>query len=270
MISYAVDQGSVGPHTDSYDVFLIQLKGKRLWQISDGTYSDDDLLADSEVKVLTNFKKHHEWLLEPGDMLYLPPNVAHWGIAQGDCLTASVGFLAPTASELFSAWSESKMQSSMGKIHYSDPDLDYRDSPSEITAADINKVEKIISNLIKENPVLTQKWFGEMISQSKAHLEIIPNSDAIVNLEQHPEAGLRYTRHPFLRMFYTVTQENQLLLFANGESFELDSSEKDFADYLCENTGYDVDELKQWMDNNKNKACFISLLSLGFIEFEEK
>jgi len=92
MISYAEDQGSVGPHTDSYDVFLIQLQGKRLWKISDKIYTDDDLIADSEIRVLDNFEQSEEWLLKPGDILYLPPHIAHWGIAQGPCMTGSVGF----------------------------------------------------------------------------------------------------------------------------------------------------------------------------------
>src|SRR3990167_5380334 len=98
MVSYAPDGGGVGPHFDSYDVFLLQGQGKRLWRIR----SEEDLtLVDgAPLRILKNFKTEQEYLLEAGDMLYLPPHVAHWGIAVGDCITYSIGFRAPSAQEL--------------------------------------------------------------------------------------------------------------------------------------------------------------------------
>jgi 50S ribosomal protein L16 3-hydroxylase len=98
MISYASDGGGVGPHFDSYDVFLLQLHGKRRWRIS--TQKDLTLKSDLPLKVLQNFVPEQEWLLEPGDMLYLPPHVAHDGVAEGETMTASIGFRAPRAAEI--------------------------------------------------------------------------------------------------------------------------------------------------------------------------
>lgn len=98
MVSYASDGGGVGPHFDSYDVFLLQVQGKRRWRIS--TQKDLTLNSGLPLKVLQNFVPEHEWLLEPGDMLYLPPHVAHDGIAEGEALTASIGFRAPQADEI--------------------------------------------------------------------------------------------------------------------------------------------------------------------------
>lgn len=264
MISYAADQGSVGPHTDSYDVFLIQLEGKRLWQINDEDYSDSDLLPDSDVRVLNDFTKQQVWLLGPGDMLYLPPNVAHWGIAQGSCLTASVGFLAPSASELFSAWADKVLDKLDDSERYSDPDLLPRKSPTELTISDIQKVDNIIMSLISNNHVSTHQLFGEIISQSKSHLEIFPHQENI-NIEQHPIKGLSYQHHPYLRIFYSKTQDNQVLLFANGETFELDS-EEEFARYLCENNEIVAEQVSNWMKMPKNKQCFQELVKLGCIE----
>jgi 50S ribosomal protein L16 3-hydroxylase len=102
MISYATDGGGVGAHFDSYDVFLLQVSGKRRWRISE--QKDLSLRKGLPLKILKNFKPTQEWVLEPGDMLYLPPHVAHEGVAMGaDCMTYSIGFRSPSNEELMSA-----------------------------------------------------------------------------------------------------------------------------------------------------------------------
>ncbi len=98
MLSYASDGGGVGPHVDSYDVFLLQVQGRRRWRI--GTVGDPALVPDVPLKILARFEAEQEWLLEPGDMLYLPPGWAHDGVAEGECLTASIGFRASGREEL--------------------------------------------------------------------------------------------------------------------------------------------------------------------------
>ena len=98
MISYASDGGGVGPHYDSYDVFLLQVHGRRRWRV--GPLKDASLKPDMPLKVLANFEPQEEWLLEPGDMLYLPPMWGHDGVAEGECMTCSIGFRAPEAVEI--------------------------------------------------------------------------------------------------------------------------------------------------------------------------
>ena len=93
MVSYATDGGGVGPHFDSYDVFLLQVQGRRRWRI--GRLGEPMLQPDVPLKILANFRAEQEWLLEPGDMLYLPPGWAHEGVAVGACMTCSIGFRAP-------------------------------------------------------------------------------------------------------------------------------------------------------------------------------
>lgn len=102
MISYATAGGGVGPHLDSYDVFLLQLHGRRRWRIS--RQGDRALVPGLPLKVLAHFRPSHEWVLEPGDMLYLPPNVAHEGTALDECITCSIGFRAPAWQELVEPW----------------------------------------------------------------------------------------------------------------------------------------------------------------------
>lgn len=98
MVSYAADGGSVGPHDDRYDVFLLQGAGRRRWRVMTG--GDRAVDPSAAIRVLAHFVADDEWVLEPGDLLYLPPGVAHWGIAEGYSFTYSIGFLAPSHREL--------------------------------------------------------------------------------------------------------------------------------------------------------------------------
>lgn len=102
MASYASDAGGVGPHVDSYDVFLLQAFGRRRWRI--GRQRGQHFVAALPLKILADFRPTEEWVLEPGDMLYLPPGVAHEGVAQGECITLSVGFRSPAWQELIEPW----------------------------------------------------------------------------------------------------------------------------------------------------------------------
>lgn len=104
MASYAVDGGGVGPHVDSYDVFLLQAMGRRRWRI--GRQRDTAPIAGAPLRLLADFRPTHEWTLEPGDMLYLPPGVAHEGVAVGECITLSIGFRTPTWAQLAEPWFE--------------------------------------------------------------------------------------------------------------------------------------------------------------------
>src|SRR3954454_8291601 len=125
MVSYAAPGGSVGPHDDRYDVFLLQGPGRRRWQVSRG--GDRAAGPHAAIKVLRSFVPEDEWLLEPGDMLYLPPGVAHFGVAEGPCFTYSIGFLAPSHGELLQNFLEylgaARGAQAAPDARYHDPDL---------------------------------------------------------------------------------------------------------------------------------------------------
>lgn len=154
MVSYAPDGGGVGPHFDSYDVFLLQGQGKRLWRISEQT--DLSLIEGAPLRILKNFDTAQEWLLEAGDMLYLPPHLAHWGIAVSDgvvdCMTYSIGFRAPKNQELateFLGYMQDKLNQDAINITgmYQDADLSLQEHPAEIGQDMIAKVSAILKNI---------------------------------------------------------------------------------------------------------------------------
>lgn len=154
MVSYAPDGGGVGPHFDSYDVFLLQGHGKRLWRISEQT--DLSLIEGAPLRILKNFDTAQEWLLEAGDMLYLPPHLAHWGIAVSDgvidCMTYSIGFRAPKNQELateFLGYMQDRLNQDAINIAgmYQDADLNLQEHPAEIGQDMIGKVSAILKNI---------------------------------------------------------------------------------------------------------------------------
>ena len=145
MVSFAPQGGGVGPHFDSYDVFLLQGSGHRRWQIS--AQKDRTLVKGAPLKILQRFKPEQEWILSPGDMLYLPPNYAHHGVAEDDCMTYSIGFRAPTYQELaeqFLVYMQDRINLA-GML--TDPDLQPQIHPSEISIAMLEKIESIIRQI---------------------------------------------------------------------------------------------------------------------------
>lgn len=156
MVSYASEGGTVGPHDDLYDVFLLQGPGRRRWQIS--TQSDRTLDPDAAIKVLSSFVPEQEWVLEPGDMLYLPPGVAHFGVAEGPCFTYSIGFLAPSHRELvqgFLGYLSEVLEPGLDPdALYEDPDLRTQPDPLLLSDAMVEKVAAILSQV---------RWDREMV-----------------------------------------------------------------------------------------------------------
>ncbi|MEJ2691995.1 MAG: cupin domain-containing protein [Candidatus Thiodiazotropha sp.] len=144
MVSYAVDQGSVGPHTDDYDVFLYQAKGRRRWKIHYQQVDEEAYIPGLELRILPDFEAEEEWLLEPGDMLYLPPNVAHWGVAEGECMTCSVGFRAPSLREMAAAWFEQTVEHHLPPTRYRDPPLRPQAAPGEIRADALSAFKELL------------------------------------------------------------------------------------------------------------------------------
>ncbi|HEY0907313.1 MAG TPA: cupin domain-containing protein [Methylophilus sp.] len=173
MVSYAPAGGGVGPHVDSYDVFLLQGAGQRRWRIS--AQSVLELIPDAPLRILSNFDCEQEWLLAPGDMLYLPPNIAHWGIAEDDdCMTYSIGFRAPAARELAIEFLEARRQAELQDRLYQDPDLLPVTDPAEICPEMVDKVAHMLRELTWE-PALLGPFLARYFTEPKPYVVFTPN-----------------------------------------------------------------------------------------------
>ena len=181
MVSYAPNGGGVGPHFDSYDVFLLQGQGKRLWRISAQT--DLSLVEGAPLRILKNFDTAQEWLLEAGDMLYLPPHLAHWGIAvsdgKDDCMTYSIGFRAPKNQELaieFLGFMQDKLNQDKISLDgiYQDAELMLQNHPAEISNAMVTKVSLNLQK-IQWSDQSVAEFLGTYLSDPKADVVFTSN-----------------------------------------------------------------------------------------------
>ncbi|CAM9668360.1 unnamed protein product [Ectocarpus sp. 13 AM-2016] len=176
MVSYAPKGGSVGPHVDNYDVFLLQGAGNRLWSIEDSFTSGDEeeerLVKDIDLRVLAEFKKSEGWVLEPGDALYLPPRLAHYGISQDEeCMTYSVGFRAPSVRDLVSFFAE-HVGSTATKPDdfFQDPNLKRQESHGLISREAVSKAKGLVREALLsalEDDVAFDRWFGAQVTRSR-------------------------------------------------------------------------------------------------------
>jgi 50S ribosomal protein L16 3-hydroxylase len=219
MISYATDGGGVGPHFDSYDVFLLQAHGKRHWRI--GAQTDLSLIDGMPLKILKNFHADQEFILEPGDMLYLPPQYAHDGIAVGECMTYSVGFRAPAFQELGEAFLQFMADSIDLPGRYADPDLKPLKHPAELPTALLTRVAEEINKMrFTEDDVTI--FLGEYLSEPKASVFFVP--------PEKPLSPARFIQAANKRGI-KLSLKTQMLyrgkhVFINGESFAVGRADK--------------------------------------------
>jgi 50S ribosomal protein L16 3-hydroxylase len=218
MVSYAVPGGSVGPHFDSYDVFLLQGQGHRRWQIS--SQADLSLQDDAPLKILSHFQAEDEWVLGPGDMLYLPPHIAHYGVAEDACTTYSIGFRAPTAEELAHGFLMHLQDTLTLEGRYADPDLRLPAHPGEITRAMLAKIEAMIAR-IKWSKHDIADFAGRYLSEPKPSVffdaQDVPLTRAAFS-KQANKSGVAL--NPKSRLLFTREQ-----FFINGEAFTPASDE---------------------------------------------
>lgn len=221
MVSYAADGGSVGPHDDKYDVFLLQGPGRRRWQIS--TRGDRAALPGAAIKVLANFVAEDEWLLEPGDMLYLPPGVAHWGVAEGSCFTYSIGFLAPSHDSLVQTFL-GYLGEAMGKAIdpdalYEDPDLRVPADPLDVSDAMVTRVAGVLAG-IKWTKADVGDFLGRLLTTPKAHARFTP--PARVMAEDAFTKGLRGKTGRLTLALPTRGLTRGTRIYLNGEVHAVD------------------------------------------------
>lgn len=231
MLSYAADGGSVGPHVDHYDVFLLQGFGRRRWRLGGRPGEAAVARDDTEWNVLAEFDTQVETLLEPGDALYLPPGIAHWGIAEGECITVSIGFRAPAIAEVLDGYAAHIAARLSDTRRYRDPDPDAAQTghPGEIDPATL---QRLLDQVRAEFSVAAfADWFGEFVTLPRYP----PDADATdADVTRRAlVAGARVMPRRDAR-FAFVDTDSGLLLFANGARFPCPRSARAFIEGLCE------------------------------------
>jgi 50S ribosomal protein L16 3-hydroxylase len=167
MVSYAAPGGGVGPHFDSYDVFLVQGQGERRWHVS--RQRNLELVPNLPLKVLRHFQPEQEWVLEPGDLLYLPPRCAHDGVAVGECITYSIGFRAPTAQELGLRFFDFLTDQLHVDGMYADPDLEATRTPGRIPSVMLTRTASMLEKL-RWTPADIVRFLGTYLTEPKTNV----------------------------------------------------------------------------------------------------
>nr|WP_299244649.1 cupin domain-containing protein [uncultured Halomonas sp.] len=226
MVSYAPPGGSVGPHVDQYDVFLLQASGTRHWQLGGKVSDDAPIITGIDLRILERFEVHpdQDWLLEPGDMLYLPPGVAHHGVSKSmDCMTFSVGFRALSADEAITSFADYLGEQLPDSRRYTDPDLEPSTHAGEIDDAAIARLRALLLDTL-DDPAQMIAWFGRAMTQPKYADQLVPsesptNIDALVAELQE---GTVLERSLGSRFAYRDHGGSGATLFVDGDGQECD------------------------------------------------
>ncbi|MFG1496540.1 cupin domain-containing protein [Saccharospirillum sp. HFRX-1] len=238
MLSYSVPGGGVGPHFDHYDVFLIQLSGQREWRIGQSCSEADDCRDDTELNILAQFEEQERWVLEPGDMLYVPPGVAHWGTAISAGITCSIGFRAPSRAQVWGEFAHFMAEQDSDFERYADPDLQARNDPHRLSEADIDRVQSLLMQLTSDRQAITE-WFGRYMTEPKYGESSVDEPSFTENeikqqLQQQP-----LLRNRAGRLAYVPGK-----LFIQGQAFATDLSEDQLL-WLCDQSKLSAADLQQ-------------------------
>ncbi|MFD1216634.1 cupin domain-containing protein [Microbulbifer celer] len=262
MISYAADQGSVGPHYDFYDVFLLQAEGKRRWQLGPKADACSPRVQGTPLNILRDFEAESSWILEPGDMLYLPPQFSHWGIAEGGCTTISIGFRAPSARTMLEDLAAELAMGLPDHYRYSDPDLMPAKNPAEIDAASVERVQAQMREWLKQPQNLAQ-WFGAIMTEAKYPDTVALDAGGAEDWREELANGGSLILNPGSRCAFCRDPET---LFVDGESFPAPLL---FAEPFCLSHCIELGDLQNHPELQAADGLIDQLVSQGSLIYPE-
>lgn len=267
MLSYAPPGGSVGPHTDEYDVFLLQIQGQRNWQYTDQRVDNPALLANLDLAIMQDFVADQEAVLEPGDMLYLPPGVAHHGVAIDPCLTCSIGFRAPTATEVLESFTLEVDKKELGLQRYSDPNLETKRHFGEITDTEIDRFKRLALQLLDQPQSHWLDTIGKLLSDST-----VSESGDPAGITDNSELEAKdWASNPDSKMLYHC-QDSQIRFYYNGQVVELPytDSRLDFVQQLCANADISFHSKESWQhDKELLHLCLVLINARAVLPIDE-
>lgn len=263
MISYAPESGSVGPHIDEYDVFLIQASGERRWCIEQQPSDNPELIPDLDLAIMQQFNPDQEWVLKPGDMLYLPPKIAHHGVAVGDgCMTCSVGFRAPSVADIMDSFMLEASEHKLTDKRYFDVPLDKNRYPAEITIEDVSHFKAMIYKALDESASLWPDIVGKLVSDSTLSQDVYSVDCASLS----DAAQFEWRKHPDSKIFFHACA-NSLRVYYNGKLKTLEPSDVNrvFCQTLCDQEFFSIAEIEQQFDRSCQETMLALIQDKAFI-----
>ncbi|MBT1259844.1 MULTISPECIES: ribosomal protein uL16 3-hydroxylase [Pseudomonas] len=268
MISFAAPGGSVGPHFDNYDVFLLQAQGKRNWKIGQMCSSESPLLQHADLRILAEFEESAEWVLEPGDMLYLPPRLAHFGIAEDDCMTYSVGFRAPSAAEVLTHFTDFLSQYLTDEERYTDADAQPVSDPHQIQGDALDRLKSLLAEHMSDERMLLT-WFGQFMTEPRypelVAGEELGEEDFLSSLQD----GAILVRNPSARLAWSEVDDD-VLLFASGQSRYLPGKLRELLKLVCSADALHSENLGDWLADEDGRDLLCELVKQGSLGFADE
>lgn len=261
MVSYAADGGSVGAHIDQYDVFLLQGMGQRHWALSTNAAAPTDFRDDTELRLLREFVPTHEWILEPGDMLYLPPGIPHHGVAVGNCMTFSVGMRAPSKAELTTDLADHLASHWSDGDRYTDADLQAVRHDGEIDAATLARLRTVLPVGGPLDDATLRDWFGCFITRYRSAYSAAPRARAMsaAQFERQLARGTHALRNPLSRFAWAKAGRATHLYVAG----ELHACSRRLAKSLCTVGPQPIALAGDW--SQADHAVLLALVNAGHL-----
>ncbi|ONG39776.1 cupin [Alkanindiges hydrocarboniclasticus] len=221
MVSYAPKGGSVGRHFDQYDVFLVQAYGKRRWQLGQYCTPDCELIPNQPLRLLPDMNVDFDEILEPGDLLYVPPTLSHYGVAEDNCLTLSFGFRMPDRTQLLDDFTDHLLSKPDTQIPV--PDLATRSiqDAGEVSATDLAMLKQQVMQLLQNTSYFDEAALS-LLTESK-YPDSLPENEALSTQElgELLQEGAIIQREPATRLLYRYADNKQLEFWAQGEKLEV-------------------------------------------------
>lgn len=268
MVSYAAPQGTVGPHVDSYDVFLLQGRGRRRWSIAEKPRSLR-WVSDVGLRVLADYAPEKEWITEPGDLLYLPPGVAHHGVALEPCLTYSIGFRAPSAGELWLDLAHHQAGSGgpADKL-LEDPDLRPGENPGEIDLKSRRHVRALVRSLDGSDEAI-DRWFGTFASKLRPGSALTPPRRSLGEAEilRRLRSGQGLRRSEDCRFVFYTRPRGAVLFYYDGRELSLGGTAAKLARAIAARRTLDAATVTPLLGASDARALLAELLDAGALSF---
>jgi 50S ribosomal protein L16 3-hydroxylase len=272
MVSYAPEFGGVGPHYDHYDVFLIQGAGKRKWQLTTQKCTPDNYLPDMQLRLMADFPTEVTYLCEPGDLLYLPAKVGHWGISQSnDCMTWSVGYRALSAREMLEHFADFAARENVAITWYQDPNWLDMTQPNSITDAALKQAKSALYAMLDDDQTF-RRWFGQFITEPQGHqgslLSLPPERSLPLNrFMRRLQQGEGLSADLMSRWAQDVIASPRLL-HINGETTCIDDGvDQGLLTQLCTHYDHEATALAPWLENAANVNLLHGLWQAGVLHW---
>ena len=269
MISYATQGAGVGAHFDRYDVFLIQGEGQRQWQIGQACSENSALMAHDQLCLLQNFDVHQEFILNPGDLLYIPPLIAHKGVAMSDaCVTYSVGFRSPSYGDVLASFADERSADISADLRLKDQG--FASKSGEISATDIAALMQLMQTQI--TPENVAQWFGKHSTEAKyPALDMSKEAMDQVELEAIIKDGNGVLRvSEGVRLAYTWQGDGGLTLFVQGEALPCPPDATVFIEAIANQWVLEVEDILPLLAHDAAKAMLLILHNQGYLYFADE